>query len=814
MANRLERTPTGLYKISDVHTGNPPRSSSEKSLRGRVKPLPVARVGSPSPVPIPRGHSRGPSYAQPTQASAGRARQSSDSPPNETKTPPAPASMAPVARRAKTFSGRISKPPEKATVAVAESVPSTMNSRRARGDWRSRPIVSEATYAPPPDVAESRPASPVVNVQTRLLPPPSSLPDEAETEDQMRARLLREADERRNQLAEQIANRLAAQQRIMAQAREQARGDEEKKQPDPRMFVLTTSRRASLSERCKPDYMPKGVTVSAAAAAMMRETLERVNSGDLEEPGLLEPELSVALTTEEPTVCSSVMEAPVLLTPGEPLEAYCTGMEDLFAPPSESGTEADEAFQTPLPPEFEEAEDLFSMRWIQAHCPKELVPPPSVIAANAEQWPRFTGLSWTGWVKDASVSEFVVHFPNVTRIRLCCDGLTDVGIFALRRYTKTEILFLGKLPHATQKTMRLLFSPAPQVEKPWQNLKQLYLAGLPVTNKTLEKIAELPQLETIDLSFCENISWQGLRSLLQCRSLRSIRVQGCRRIDSFACDEFHRARPDVTIEGDEPTCDPELNAMAITEAKFSDGPNAPRYYAFLADRLIPESELAGLTLDETDVSAAYTRNLAGFGIELAQLEITEMKREHWMKADQILQALKNITRTFHAIVAYLKDESMGYYTDQDQGNNKMVEPTTVEQLITHLRRPPILSLPKREEKEEQSSEELRDSLQKSGRFDPPPAHKMKILPFANLGITWIPSYVLQTKFTRVTDIELEGNAAIIPPAFRTQLPLLGKRERVASPKPGQQNPPVAAATPPPQPPKGLATRLMGLFKKE
>lgn len=392
---------------------------------------------------------------------------------------------------------------------------------------------------------------------------------------------------------------------------------------------------------------------------------------------------------------------------------------------------------------------------------KEILPDPSVMEHVAATFPQFfkgiERLSLTGPVKDDQLGKLIDIFSSpssespIQALRIYdCPEITRTGIISLRQLKNLRTLYVGKCPKVPTRGLEILFDTV------FQSLEEVNLAGMPITNHVLHSLAQFPKIRSVDLSFCDKITWNGLKQFLETPSLEYLCLKGCKRIDPFAVEEFRQRRPQVNLDADRYIPDPSIKSMVLKEAeRILKWSNHPKHYVFILEILkvrkepIPENELNAL--DEMLVKEAnpfYSRKLAEFGFYLHDLHIKEMALEHWLYADLILQSLKNTLRLTHEIVEHLIE--VGFFTDQDK---KEMAPLTIYELLQYLER-------------------------KDERGINPYTHKMQVLNFS--GITHVPEFVYVRTWDQVKKVIYDEAMGHYPKELLSQLPSLDIDEMVQS----------------------------------
>lgn len=493
------------------------------------------------------------------------------------------------------------------------------------------------------------------------------------------------------------------------------------------------------------------------------------------------------------------------------------------------------------PPELPQNQPVLSMRKIQEHFSGSVVPDPTSLetAFTLGLLKPFKGLDWSGNFPDHSLHVFLKYCPEATWIRLHdCLQISGDGLLPLRHLLKINKLYFGNLPTISMKHLERLFV-SPNDVNSWQHLQSVCLAGLPVSDKIVQQLARLPELKEVDLSFCDKVTCQAIRFFLKSPSIEKITLIGCR-MDPFAIEEFRMSKPHVQLQFKyEPNS--YLTQLALKEADREFHSGKPLIFRYIQETPIPQNDLDPKVLDEKEISKSYLRRLRPLGVGLKELGLKRLTPDFWIKADLVLQSFKNLIRVTDTLVSHLID--VGFFTDQDPE----VVPKTTEELIFYLdlsveikphysleimfektklkepEKPPSeLPRPQSVEKLEKGSLEVEkfektelkepektpselpkpqsvEELEKgSPEFEKPEIivdqfqkrylRKVQSFDFANLGLTFLPEFILLRNWEQLRVIDLEGNfIEEVPEKFIAQCPQLveirysSKNRRVLKP---------------------------------
>lgn len=375
------------------------------------------------------------------------------------------------------------------------------------------------------------------------------------------------------------------------------------------------------------------------------------------------------------------------------------------------------------PPAFPDVSDIFSMKMIprvfKSSNPRIL---PSKDAIEAMDFAKmipgfkgFRGVDLSGPMSDDALDMLVKRFPDMDLVRIYdSPNLGYGGLLPLRRLEKTEILYLGRLPGCSVRTLELLFSQDPQ--KTWQSLREVHLAGMPISDDVLFSLATLPLLERVTISGCHRFTVQGLMALKDgCPKLEQLTMMDCPAIDQLAIQDFREARPGVALEEDR-TIDATIGALAIREAdqRLFQNPEAPLFF-------FPDTS----KYEEQAITEFYTERSNMMGLQFPD-SVNEPLLSKWRRVDQRLQAYANISRMAWALVKELY--RIGFFTNQDAET----APDTVLGIVQLL------------------------SLHDANGINPY-VRKVKMFDLRGLGMTQLPYFILdELAWQNLKTIYLEG----------------------------------------------------------
>jgi len=386
-----------------------------------------------------------------------------------------------------------------------------------------------------------------------------------------------------------------------------------------------------------------------------------------------------------------------------------------------------------IPPQIPQADDILSDDSVQDVYDKETLPHFSVIAEHdynkkRPQFKGFRGLDLSRGLSNDALSALVGRFPEMEIVRILKDeALSSLGM--IKQLAQARTLYMGQLPGVSGRMVELLFKQS--VNAPvLQNLADVHLFAMQVSDEALKNLALLPRLRTLTLASCDSFTVQGLRHLMNgCPSLESLTVVDCPGVDLFAFDEFQAARPRIELVEDSSVDAPAVRwAMEETD-RIMWSPVVKRSFFFLRELMntrdpIPEN--TKIHLEPEIVSRFYIKQLARIGVKMDIDDKTDLATQ-WMRADQILQAYMNV----HRIAWALRKEliRVGFFLNVEQ----QFPPTTVRDILSYINF-----------KNETDVYTYR--------------RKVKLLDFSQLGLTHIHELLeLSGHWEQVEKIQLDGN---------------------------------------------------------
>lgn len=364
----------------------------------------------------------------------------------------------------------------------------------------------------------------------------------------------------------------------------------------------------------------------------------------------------------------------------------------------------------PLPEssDVEKASKILSMQRIYDDLHLKTVPGSGTLLGHYGKLPEdsFQGIDWEGSILayEEVLGAFVEKFQNIRWVRLYnSEGLSETGFASLRTLLpKCETLYIGgkKCPYQvgkcrnaiSQRALEEVWLPTAEMiakqELPWRHLKNVHLAGLAITNKTLEYLAELP-IENLNISFCTNVSRVGVKQFIKMATLKKLSLVGCKWIDPLTLDELRKMRPDIQILADEWVIDPQLNALAMQDMTQVLQTSEFRYYTFAAELLEKEGKpipvenfdlLRKFHNKDASITAFYKEKLRRFGIDFTHLSphANVSLEDQWKRAEVFLQALMNIFYVLDGMATHLVEEDFFIYSGQRSA------PTSRMQLFEYL----------------------------------------------------------------------------------------------------------------------------------
>lgn len=444
--------------------------------------------------------------------------------------------------------------------------------------------------------------------------------------------------------------------------------------------------------------------------------------------------------------------------------------------PSEIGLPAAILMPPPIPP----AEDILSPDNMLTHFDantlenNRILPHASVIEdmglteENPLVGPEFRGIDLAGRFTNDSLDALVERFPKMRIVRIIDNPeLSHLG--GLKQLRDARTLYLGRLSGTTMKMVETMFSNGVQNEKTWQQLTDVHLTAMPISDAALKFLSHLPNLKTLTLASCDSFTVQGLKQLMEgCLALETLTLVDCPSIDPPAVQEFRARRPNVQIKADL-VVDLSAAKMAVFEADKQMWLDPLKHKFVFRPGLESQKKP-----DAAAVTKFYTDQLALIGVQLEIDPKVELITT-WRRSDLILQEYANLTRTAWALTKEMIQVGFFLYKDTQRA------PRTVEEVVQYLRQ---------------------RSVQKNGKEDFDYRRKIQVFDFEDLGLSRIPPhfYESQFKWEQVKGILLKGNLFDEPPEHLLELcPMLNKPNQ---PEDSKQAPRPAAP-----PAKGL----LGMF---
>lgn len=166
-------------------------------------------------------------------------------------------------------------------------------------------------------------------------------------------------------------------------------------------------------------------------------------------------------------------------------------------------------------------------------------------------------------VSDEALKFLVQNAPAMKTVSLYnCHELRE--ILCLRKLLKLEVLYLGELPGVETSMVRKLLGQ--DKKGTWSQLRDVYLAGMPLTDDCLESLSRIATLTRLNVSNCLLLTSQGLGYLEKnSPALTRLEIEFCPLIDPFAKEKFRISRQRTTTFITGPT-DSRIMEGAFAEA--------------------------------------------------------------------------------------------------------------------------------------------------------------------------------------------------------------------------------------------------------
>lgn len=335
----------------------------------------------------------------------------------------------------------------------------------------------------------------------------------------------------------------------------------------------------------------------------------------------------------------------------------------------------------------------------------------------------------------------------------------------LRALFALATLYLGKLPGVRQRELELLFSrrkedlfeneakeSAPK-ETPWEELTDLHLAALPVSDEVLRSLATFPKLKNVTLANSESFTFQGLNDLMGSKSLEKLVLVDCHSIDPFATDALtkialeKRGKP-VTITAE---LSHDLSAVEMAKQEALEKENDEERAFFWPDLKNPAITLAA-------AQEFYLPQLKQLGIQFKIDSSIDLKKQ-LKRYDRTILAYIDIHRSAWAIIKEMI--RTGFFTNQEK---EEPPPTTVKELLAYI--DPQRERPRAKKEPKAKTVELDDIIKP--KIPPLTANErrrqVKDFDFRDLRLTHIPGFIKECGYWEGIQrkMKIDGNPDLAP----------------------------------------------------
>jgi hypothetical protein len=405
------------------------------------------------------------------------------------------------------------------------------------------------------------------------------------------------------------------------------------------------------------------------------------------------------------------------------------------------------------PPEIPAADDILTFDSIRQKFNSGGVNLPHLsVIQELEYSEPVRGIDLTGLCSCDFLETLLEKFPTLDIIRII-DNKQLSYLTMLKHQLKAKTLYLGNLSGVTPKRVEQLFT-TPQDPKSWQELTDLHLYAIPTSDEALRLISALPRLTNLTLASCDSFTVQGFNHLRNgCPSLANLTIVDCP-IDQFAFDSFEINRPTVKLitEEKEALIDLDASSFAIELANQimqSDGPEKNLFF-YPEESAVSDSPLS-------TIPNFYEKQLARIGVPFTALEQDASIPFQPLKADLTLQAYINIHRTCWAILKELI--RLGFFLNVEKAKT----PSSVKQILQSLTQideatKQLASKVPQKEEEKTAQPFTKGQIPVEVKAERTYGSKIRSLDLSNLGITFIPSFILELlPNLRMSAIKLDGN---------------------------------------------------------
>lgn len=144
----------------------------------------------------------------------------------------------------------------------------------------------------------------------------------------------------------------------------------------------------------------------------------------------------------------------------------------------------------------------------------------------------------SGSIPTAWLESFIAAFPSIEEVHLsdCRNG----EIYHIREFKNVRSLSLSNL-QVLPRIIDFMFSDRGHLHS---SVTHLTISNLPIPDSTFGIIAQFPNLETLHISDCDQLTLQGLLALQNgCEALKNLTIQKCSAMDALAKANFAQSHP-------------------------------------------------------------------------------------------------------------------------------------------------------------------------------------------------------------------------------------------------------------------------------
>ncbi len=256
-------------------------------------------------------------------------------------------------------------------------------------------------------------------------------------------------------------------------------------------------------------------------------------------------------------------------------------------------------------------------------------------------------------VNDPTLESICIRNRNLRRaILFNCLKLQDLSF--LMQYPKLQEICLSWCTELSPNS----FADMP--EGIWPDLTTLQLANTPIIDETLNGMSVLPELSSIDLSHCREISDNGFLRLMRHPKLKQIKIEGAN-VSDEAIITLREFRPDIQIIGTAKTGLEYYLTVSPAEVPEEITFESAEYYPFLRRAMF---EVYGIdSWTKLSELAEFAKGIEGFfeqelGARGLRPPLALNTPQGWFQAERMLQEHDgpNLSKIMDVLVPQLQKE--------------------------------------------------------------------------------------------------------------------------------------------------------------